>query len=174
MRAPIFQLDSFTTKRFAGNPAAVVVLEEFLPDALMQAIAAENNLAETAFLVAAGTEHHLRWFTPTVEVKLCGHATLATAAIVMERLEPNREEVVFQSLSGPLTVRRSGSRYVRDFPARRSDPVAAPAGVAEALGAVPVEVHLNSFNYLAVFESAESFDSSGPTWTRSPRSSVRE
>src|SRR5215211_1079156 len=72
----------------------------------MQAIAAENNLAETAFLVAAGTEHHLRWFTPTVEVKLCGHATLATAAIVMERLEPNREEVVFQSLSGPLTVRR--------------------------------------------------------------------
>ena len=119
MRAPIFQLDSFTTKRFAGNPAAVVVLEEFLPDALMQAIAAENNLAETAFLVAAGTEHHLRWFTPTVEVKLCGHATLATAAIVMERLEPNREEVVFQSLSGPLTVRRSGSRYVTDFPARR-------------------------------------------------------
>ncbi len=155
MRAPIFQLDSFTTKRFAGNPAAVVVLEEFLPDASMQAIAAENNLAETAFLVAAGTEHHLRWFTPTVEVKLCGHATLATAAIVMERLEPNREEVVFQSLSGPLTVRRSGSRYVMDFPARRSDPVAAPAGLAEALGAVPVEVHLNSFNYLAVFEDPQ-------------------
>src|SRR6266542_394357 len=100
MRAPIFQLDSFTTKRFVGNPAAVVVLEEFLPVASMQAIAAENNLAETAFLVAAGTEHHLRWFTPTVEVKLCGHATLATAAVVMERLEPNREEVVFQSLSG--------------------------------------------------------------------------
>ena len=155
MRAPIFQLDSFTTKRFAGNPAAVVVLEEFLPVASMQAIAAENNLAETAFLVAAGTEHHLRWFTPTVEVKLCGHATLATAAVVMERLEPNREEVVFQSLSGPLTVRRSGSRYVMDFPARRSDPVAAPAGVAEALGAVPVEVHLNSFNYLAVFEDPQ-------------------
>jgi PhzF family phenazine biosynthesis protein len=75
VRAPIFQLDSFTTTRFAGNPAAVVVLEQFLPDASLQAIAAENNLAETAFLVIDGAEHHLRWFTPTVEVKLCGHAT---------------------------------------------------------------------------------------------------
>jgi PhzF family phenazine biosynthesis protein len=137
-----------------GKAAAVVVLEQFLPDASLQAIAAENNLAETAFLVAAGTEHHLRWFTPTVEVKLCGHATLATAAVVMERLEPNREEV-FQSLSGPLTVRRSGSRYVMEFPARRSDPVPAPAGLAEALGAVPVEVQLNSFNHLAVFEDPQ-------------------
>ena len=155
VRAPIFQLDSFTTTRFAGNPAAVVVLEQFLPDASLQAIAAENNLAETAFLVIDGAGHRLRWFTPTVEVKLCGHATLASAAVVMERLEPTREEVVFQSLSGPLTVRRSGPRYVMDFPARPSDPATAPAGLAEALGAVPVEVHLNSFNYLAVFESAE-------------------
>lgn len=155
MRVPIFQLDSFTTTRFAGNPAAVVVLEQFLPKVSLQAIAAENNLAETAFLVTDGAEHHLRWFTPVVEVKLCGHATLATAAVVMERLEPTREEVVFQSLSGPLAVRRSGSRYVMDFPARPSDRVTAPAGLAEALGAVPVEVHLNSFNYLAVFESAE-------------------
>ena len=81
----------------------------------------------------------------------------------MERLEPNREEVVFQSLGGPLTVRRSGSRYVKGFPARRSDPVAAPAGLAEALGAVPVEVHLNSFNYLAVFEDPKSFALSAPT-----------
>ena len=155
VRAPIFQLDSFTTTRFAGNPAAVVVLEEFLHDASMQAIAAENNLAETAFLVAAGTEHHLRWFTPTVEVKLCGHATLATAAVVMERLEPGREKVVFESMSGPLTVHRSGSRYVMDFPARPSEPVSLPAGLAEALGGTPVEVHLNSFNYLAVFENAD-------------------
>lgn len=155
VRAPIFQLDSFTPTRFAGNPAAVVVLDQFLPDASMQAIAAENNLAETAFLVASDGEHHLRWFTPTVEVKLCGHATLATAAVVMERLEPGREKVVFQSLSGPLTVERSGSRYVMDFPARPSEPVSLPAGLAEALGAVPVEVHLNSFNYLAVFENAD-------------------
>src|SRR5215212_9144392 len=115
VRAPIFQLDSFTATRFAGNPAAVVVLGQFLSDGSMQAIAAENNLAETAFLVAAAAEHHLCWFTPTVEVKLCGHATLATAAVVMERLDPGREKVVFQSMSGPLTVERSGSRYVMDF-----------------------------------------------------------
>src|SRR3954451_9103046 len=119
VHAPTFNLASFTTTRFAGSPVAAVVLEQFLPNVSLQAIAAENNLTETAFLVAAATEHHLRWFTPTVEVKLCGHATLATAAVLMERLEPTRVEVVFQSLSGPLTVRRSGARYVMDFPARR-------------------------------------------------------
>jgi PhzF family phenazine biosynthesis protein len=88
MRLPVFQLDAFAERRFAGNPAALVPMERFLDDDVLQAIAAENNLAETAFLVPEGHDYRLRWFTPVVEVPLCGHATLASAAVVMERLEP--------------------------------------------------------------------------------------
>lgn len=95
MRTPLFQLDAFTTRRFAGDPAAVMPMSAFPSDAVMLAIAAENNLAETAFLVREGDGYRLRWFTPKVEVPLCGHATLASAAVVMERLEPARREVVF-------------------------------------------------------------------------------
>src|SRR3954466_1280994 len=118
MRTPLFQLDAFTTRRFAGNPAAVLPLLEFPSDAMMQAIAAENNLAETAFLVPDGEDCRLRWFTPTVEVPLCGHATLASAAVVMERLTPHRKHVVFHSASGPLSVERTATGYVMNFPAR--------------------------------------------------------
>src|SRR5215831_18251482 len=116
MRTPIFQLDAFTNRRFAGNPAAVMPMTSFPDDAVMQAIAAENNLAETAFLVRDGSDYRLRWFTPVTEVPLCGHATLASAAVVMERLEPERQSVVFHSKSGPLTVTRANAGYVLDFP----------------------------------------------------------
>src|SRR5689334_16830212 len=141
LQAPMFQLDAFTTQRFAGNPAAVVVLDSFPPAELMQAVAAENNLAETAFLVRNdGDNYGIRWFTPLVEVPLCGHATLASAAVVMERLEPGRGRVVFHAASGPLTVTRTASGYCMDFPARPSQPAPAPPGLAEALGTTPVEV----------------------------------
>jgi PhzF family phenazine biosynthesis protein len=156
LRTPIFKLDAFTTRRFAGNPAAVMPLEAFPEDALMQAIAAENNLAETAFMVREGGDYLLRWFTPAVEVPLCGHATLASAAVVMERLEPQRRSVVFHSASGPLAVRRTDEGYVMDFPSRPSVPVPAPSGLADALGAQPVEVLANVFNYMALLESAEA------------------
>jgi PhzF family phenazine biosynthesis protein len=155
MRTPIFQIDAFTTRRFAGNPAAVMPMESFLDDAVLQAIAAENNLAETAFLVPEGGDYRLRWFTPTTEVPLCGHATLASAAVVMERLEPRRNRVVFHSVSGPLTVDRSDGGYVMDFPARPSARVSTPPGLVEALGIVPVEVFANTFNYLALLESEQ-------------------
>lgn len=154
MRTPIYQIDAFTSRRFAGNPAAVMPLDEFLGDDLLQAIAAENNLAETAFLVPEGGDYRLRWFTPTTEVPLCGHATLASAAVVMERLEPDRNQVVFHSASGPLTVKRAASGYVMDFPARPSQPVPVPPGLAAALGAVPVEVVVDAFNYLVLLASA--------------------
>jgi PhzF family phenazine biosynthesis protein len=133
-----------------------MVMEHFPDDAVMQAIAAENNLAETAFLVRDGSNYHLRWFTPVTEVPLCGHATLASAAVVMERLEPGRDRVVFHSKSGALTVTRAGSTYVLDFPARPSEKTSAPHGFAEALGAQPTEVFVNQFNYMAVFESART------------------
>lgn len=155
MRTPIFQLDAFATRRFTGNPAAVMLMEAYPDDALLQAIAAENNLAETAFLVREGDDYRLRWFTPTLEVPLCGHATLASAAVVMERLEPQRTSVVFHSASGPLTVSRGEAGYVMDFPVRPSEPVPTPAGLAEALGVPPLEVLANSFNYMALLPSAQ-------------------
>jgi PhzF family phenazine biosynthesis protein len=154
MRTPIYQVDAFASRLFTGNPAAVMPMQSFPEDAMLQAIAAENNLAETAFLVAEGGDYRLRWFTPVLEVPLCGHATLASAAVVMERLEPGRRNVIFHSASGPLTVKRTHAGYVMDFPARPSKPVAAPAGLSEALGTTPVEVFGNQFNYMAVLESA--------------------
>lgn len=156
MHIPIFQIDAFATQQFAGNPAAVMPMGAFLADAVLQAIAGENNLAETAFLVREGTDYRIRWFTPTVEVPLCGHATLASAAVVMERLEPGRQQVIFHSASGPLEVKRRGSGYVMDFPSRVSVPVAPPAGLAAALGIAPVEVLADAFNYLVVLESARA------------------
>src|SRR6202167_164672 len=133
MRTPIFQLDAFTTRRFAGNPAAVMPMNSFLGDATLQAIAAENNLAETAFFVPQDGDYRLRWFTPATEVPLCGHATLASATVVMERLEPARSEVVFHSASGALTVNRVGAGYRMDFPARPSERIPPPPGLIEAL-----------------------------------------
>jgi predicted PhzF superfamily epimerase YddE/YHI9 len=156
VRAPTFQLDAFTSKRFGGNPAAVVVLERFPSETVMQAIAAENNLAETAFLVTDRDNYQLRWFTPIVEVPLCGHATLASAAVVMERLEPGRADVVFGSVSGPLRAVRTASGYVLDFPARYSRPAPWPPGLNEALGTVPTELLANAYNYLAVFDDAQA------------------
>jgi PhzF family phenazine biosynthesis protein len=153
VRYPIFQVDAFATRRFEGNPAAVVSMKSFPDVATMLAVAAENNLSETAFLVRAGGDYRLRWFTPKVEVPLCGHATLASAAVVMERLEPGRDQVVFHTASGALTVSRANGNYVMNFPARPSDPVATPAGLAETLGTVPAEVYVNAFNYLAVLDN---------------------
>src|ERR1700685_4411803 len=151
MRTPIFQIDAFASRRFTGNPAAVMPMHSFLEDPVLQAIAAENNLAETAFLLPDGEDYRLRWFTPATEVPLCGHATLASAAVVMERLEPGRTSVVFHSASGPLTVNRIGAGYVMDFPARPSERITPPPGLVEALGAEPAEVFANCFKYMVRF-----------------------
>jgi PhzF family phenazine biosynthesis protein len=152
LRVQLFQVDAFTNRLFGGNPAAVVVLgEEFWPDGQLQQVAAENNLAETAFLVRSGDRHRLRWFTPTLEVPLCGHATLATGAVVLDRLEPHRDQVVFDSVSGPLTVKRTPGGYLMDLPARTAAPTPAPPGLAAALGSMPAQVLVNEHNYLAVY-----------------------
>jgi len=155
MRTPIFQVDAFTSRRFAGNPAAVMPMDRFLDDAMLQSIAAENNLAETAFLVPHDGDYRLRWFTPTTEVPLCGHATLASAAVVMERLELGRRRVVFHTASGPLTVNRTDTGYIMDFPARPSEPTATPPGLSDALGIVPIDVVADTFNYLVLLENAQ-------------------
>src|SRR5262252_1454912 len=134
VRARLFQVDAFTTRRFAGNPAAVMLMEAFPADSVLQAVAAENNLSETAFIAPDGDDYQIRWFTPVTEVPLCGHATLASAAVVMERLQPGRKAVVFHTKSGPLTVSRKGAGYLMDFPSRPSEPIVTPAGLSEALG----------------------------------------
>lgn len=156
MRAPIYKLDSFTTRLFAGNPAAVVVLRNFPDDRTMQAIAAENNLPETAFIVRGGADYQLRWCTPTMEVQFCGHATLASAAVVMNRLERGRNEVTFHTKSGPLIVSRSGAAYTMDFPARKLRPLAITSNLSAALGATPLGLCVDNLNnYLALFDSPQ-------------------
>jgi PhzF family phenazine biosynthesis protein len=131
MRFLIYQVDAFASGPFRGNPAAVVPLHEWLPDALMQAIAEENNLAETAFYVREGAGYRIRWFTPVMEVNLCGHATLAAASVI------GAPEVVFQSRSGELRVAREGERYTLDFPSLPAEICDEPAGLFPALGARP-------------------------------------
>ena len=165
MRAPLYQLDAFATRRFAGNPAAVVVVPDFPDATLMQKIAAENNLSETAFVVpppSSAGDYALRWFTPKVEVPLCGHATLASAAVVMERLETARRQVTFRTASGPLVVTRSDGGYVLNFPMRNPQPVAPPEALTSALGVTPHEVHDDTFNYLAVLDSARAVRALAP------------
>ena len=155
MRLPIYQVDAFTDTLFAGNPAAVVLLSEFLDDAMLQSIALENNLAETAFLVPQGQDFRLRWFTPTVEVPLCGHATLASAAVVLQHVRPQDKQVVFHTLSGALTVRRDGTGYVMDFPARPVTRVDDSPVLEQALGTKVVQLWRNAFTHMAVLESEE-------------------
>lgn len=150
MKIRLFQIDAFTDRRFAGNPAAVCPLEEWLDDPVMQAIAAENNLSETAFFVPAGDQFALRWFTPVREVDLCGHATLASAFVVLRYLQPERDVVTFSSPSGLLTVSRDGDRLRMDFPAWEAKECAAPAGLLTGLGQHPAEL-LRTRDYLAIY-----------------------
>jgi PhzF family phenazine biosynthesis protein len=160
MEVRYFVVDAFTSRPFAGNPAAVVPLDAWLPDATMQSIAAEMNLSETAFIVG----DHIRWMTPQVEVDLCGHATLASAHVLLRELEPGRERVEFRSKSGPLAVRRDGDRLVLDFPARPPRPCedrALSAGVGEALGAPPREV-LMSRDLVAIYDDADTVRALAP------------
>jgi PhzF family phenazine biosynthesis protein len=134
MNLPLYIVDAFTATLFRGNPAAVCPLQAWLPDALMQTIAAENNLAETAFLVPEGSGWGLRWFTPKVEIDLCGHATLASAFILAREL-PEQAEFRFQTRSGELIVTRKGDLFTLDFPARELQPLAPNPAVDAALGA---------------------------------------
>ena len=158
---PIYQVDAFTDRVFGGNPAAVVLLEKWLPDEVMQAVAAENNLAETAFVLSDGDGFGLRWFTPSTEVDLCGHATLAAAHVLFSRGRFEGGVIRFDTASGALSVRREGNLLSMDFPARPARPVPVPEGLSEALGAMPLEV-LQARDLMAVFPSREDVLSLSP------------
>ena len=154
MPLSIIQVDAFTSRRFAGNPAAVCVLPAPRDDAWMQNIAAEMNLSETAFLVREGDRFHLRWFTPALEVALCGHATLASAHALWEcgHLKPG-EQARFRTLSGILTADRRGEWIEMDFPVKADEPADAPPYLSKALGAELKYVGKNDLDYIAEVES---------------------
>lgn len=151
MDIPVYQIDAFTKRAFAGNPAAVCPLDAWPDDDLMQAVALENNLSETAFVVGrGGGAYDLRWFTPAAEVDLCGHATLASAWVLFERLGESADEIVFHTRSGELRVGRRDGMLVMDFPALPAREVEMPDGLIEALGTRPVRF-LRAVKNMAVF-----------------------
>ncbi|KAA5603863.1 PhzF family phenazine biosynthesis protein [Roseospira marina] len=153
-RLPLYHVDAFADRLFAGNPAAVVPLPAWRDDATLLAIAAENNLSETAFLIPEAEGFALRWFTPAVEVDLCGHATLAAAWVVFHHLRPEWQSVRFTTASGPLTVHRVGDALRMDFPARPPRPAPVPPGLSEALGTAPAEMfEADGENVLVVLET---------------------
>ena len=151
---PIYQADAFTDKLFGGNPAAVCPLNEWLPAPVMQKIAAENNLAETAFFVPQNNDFELRWFTPELEIDLCGHATLATAHIIFTQLGYDGDVIHFHTLkAGRLTVTRSEDLYTLDFPSRVAEPSEAPEQLLEALGGSQPSEVLRSRDYMLVYQT---------------------
>lgn len=164
MTIPIYQADAFTEKTFGGNPAAVCPLKEWLPDALMQNIALENNLAETAFIVRENNDYHIRWFTPTVEVDLCGHATLVAAHIFFNHLQHTEKEISFYSKSGLLKVmQQRNGQLTLDFPRDYFEkPKDIPPAIGEGLKIAVTEVYKGKFDYMVVTDSQQSVEQLQP------------
>lgn len=165
MKLPIYQVDAFTSRRFGGNPAAVVLLGDWLPDATLAAIAAENNLSETAFVIPHAELSALRWFTPVVEVDLCGHATLASAHVLLAHRFSKADRVSFTTRSGTLPVERAGDLLRMDFPAMPAKPVALTDAVRDALGRTPREL-LQARDLLAIFDSEDEVRSFRPDFAK--------
>ncbi len=161
MRIPYYQVDAFTSNVFGGNPAGVCVLERSLPDELMQAIAAENNLAETAFYFPDGDQFQLRWFTPVMEVDLCGHATLAPAFVLFTELQYQQGVIRFKTRSGPISAELRGDTIELNFPSRPPGPCDVPDVLERALGKKPQEV-FKSRDYFVVFASESEVASLQP------------
>lgn len=164
MKLPIFQIDAFAEDLFKGNSAAVCPLDAWLPDEVLQNIALENNLSETAFFVKAGGEYHIRWFTPVVEVDLCGHASLAAAYVIFEISGLKNDEIVFQSRSGELKIKKKGTMIELNFPKSEIYRCQTPMEITQAFGNKPIEVW-RSNDYLAVYEDEEALVSLSPDFS---------
>ena len=161
MEIPFYQIDAFANEVFRGNPAGVCLLDEWLEDEILQSIAAENNLSETAFLVQKENYYDLRWFTPKIEIDLCGHATLASGYVIFQYITPGLEQVEFKSKSGNLSVIKRDDLFFLDFPSRKPVPCKKPDGIDEILGQTPLEV-LASRDLFAVFEDEEIIKKMNP------------
>ena len=164
MKLDIYQIDAFAEKPFEGNPAAVVPLNEWLSDETMQAIAEENNLSETAFFVPTSSGYHIRWFTPASEVKLCGHATLASAYVLFEILGQAETSIAFDSLSGALTVTKSEEKLTLDFPAQKPEKCEPPEDLIAGLGKKPTECYKNE-DFIAIFDDEQEIAEIEPDQT---------
>jgi PhzF family phenazine biosynthesis protein len=151
MKLPLYQIDAFANKPFEGNPAAICPLDDWLPDALMQSIAAENNLSETAYFVSTNEGYHIRWFTPLYEVDLCGHATLASAWVIFNILGYPNDEITFDSKSGPLIVNRKDDWLELDFPTKIPVPCTTPEAILNAFSVTPAEC-LKADDYIVVLD----------------------
>lgn len=166
MKLDIYQVDAFTSEVFKGNPAAICPLESWLDAELMQKIALENNLAETAFFVKRDDVYEIRWFTPTFEIDLCGHATLASAYVIFEILKAEENTVKFHShKSGALSVKKQGDRLVLDFPSRPVSPVEMPEGLIEAIGKEPEEI-FKARDYFLVYETEQEIADIKPNFSK--------
>jgi PhzF family phenazine biosynthesis protein len=161
-----YVVDAFAERPFTGNPAAVVPLEDWPPDYFLQALAMEMNLSETAYFVPGPTGFHLRWFTPKVEVDLCGHATLAAAEVILHLGLVPTEDVTFQTRSGPLVARRRGDMLEVDLPIKPEEPADSPEGLSEALGFTPMYVGRSAFDYLVLAPSEEVVRALKPDFPR--------
>ena len=161
MKIPLYQIDAFASKLFEGNPAAVCPLDKWLPDEIMQSIAAENNLSETAFFVPRGNGFHIRWFTPASEVDLCGHATLAAAYILFNTRGYKKDKIEFDSKSGTLTVTKDNEWLVMDFPAQPPVSCDIPEEIIKAFNIEPIEC-LKSEDFIVVFEREIDIESAHP------------
>jgi len=172
MKLPIYQVDAFASEPFEGNPAAVCPLDEWLADELMQQIAMENNLSETAFFVEQENEYRLRWFTPTTEVDLCGHATLASAHVLFEQLNCDQQIIRFDSNSGELKVRKEEGRLVMNFPTAALNRAEVPDFLEEAVGVSAQELYRDT-DYLYVVESEEQVRNLNPDIQAMAKADVR-
>jgi len=166
MRIAIFQVDAFTNVRFKGNPAAVCLLDEWISDDLMQHIAAENNLSETAFFIKTKEGFHIRWFTPVTEVDLCGHATLATAAVIFEKLDYKLDKILFQSKSGMLTVGRREDDYILNFPTDKITQTETDPSLHEALGIAPLKSFKGREDFLLIYENEQQIRDLTPDFNK--------
>jgi PhzF family phenazine biosynthesis protein len=166
MKTQIFQVDAFTNRIFKGNPAAVCPLESWLPDEMMQNIAFENNLSETAFFVKKENVFEIRWFTPAIEVDLCGHATLATAHVLFNHLDYRGDIIFLQSKSGDLRVRKGEDMLWLDFPAGFCEKVNIPSKLSEAISAQPIETWAARDYLMAVCESEDIIQTMKPDFNR--------
>ena len=168
MSISVYQVEAFTSEVFRGNPAAVCVLDDWLPDKVLQNIAGENNLSETAFIVDKGEFFDLRWFTPKIEVDLCGHATLASAFIVFSFLKPELQSINFNTASGVLKVEKSDQGFSMYFPSLPPERISPPLLLTEALGMLPMEV-LKSRDLLAIFENESQIRQIKPNFEKLSR-----
>ncbi len=167
MKLKLYQIDSFADNVFKGNPAAVVPLgNKWLKDSVMQHIAAENNLSETAFYIKKGSKFHIRWFTPLKEVALCGHATLASAYAEFFIRKNKSDFIVFDSQSGELKVKKDGKKLVMDFPADKIKKITAPKSLAGCLNKTPVEIYEGSFDYMLVFKTEKEIREMKPDFLK--------